>query len=164
MAATIKQREVDMIGEIDAMEKSKDFALAAQVSELQWLGEALGRGLRDLGRLRDMSSDAVVVVEVGSVLEKRGELERAVRLNPAETSMIRLDHNIVELRRALASAGKIATETAPPTKVPFLPVSGISSWGRNKNTSSCQRHIYLLHLWFRFVLGTASSCSCFAGR
>ena len=55
---------------MDAMEKGKDFGLAAQVSELQWRAEALGRGLRDLARLRVEASDAVVVVEGGALLEQ----------------------------------------------------------------------------------------------
>ena len=101
------QREEKVLAEVDAMEKGKDFGLAAQVSELQWRAEELGRGLRDLARLRAEASDAVVVVEGGALLEKREELEKELWM---ESSAVRVEVDVEGLMKVIAAVGKVKTD------------------------------------------------------
>ena len=100
------QREAEVLSEVDAMEKGKDFGLAAQVSELQWRVEALGRAVQDLARLRAEASDAVVVVEGGALLRKREELEKEVGTDAVESSAVRVDVDVEGLKKAIAAVGK----------------------------------------------------------
>ena len=101
----VRQREAEVFAEVDAVEKRKDFALAAQVSELQWRAEALGRGLRDLGRLRDETSDTVVVVEGQALLGRRGELEE--KIGKVESSIVRFEADVLSLKKTIAAAGAV---------------------------------------------------------
>ena len=99
-----------MLAEVDVMEKEKDFALSAQVSELQWRAEALGRGLQDLTRLRQTeASDDVIVTEGRALLGKRGELEKKITARAAESSAIRVKVDMVAVKQTIAASGRVVT-------------------------------------------------------
>ena len=114
--AAAKQREAELLAEVDEMEKGKDFALSAQVSALQWRGEALGRGVQELQRVLDETNDAVVAVEGSKVLARRGELEEDIEEAAVESAAVELAVDAKALRRAIAGAGRVQTQTAPAAK------------------------------------------------
>ena len=102
-----------MLGNIDAMEKSRDFELAAQVAEMQLRHEALGRALSDATRLlSEEESEGNVIVGAARVLEARAELEKMVVPVPAKSILLSVDMDVKELKRAVSAVGKVTTKVS----------------------------------------------------
>ena len=116
IVAAAKKREFELLAEVDEMEKEKDFALSAQVSALQWRGEALGRGMQELKLVLGETNDAVVVVEGSKVLAKREELEEEMEEEAVESATVKLEVDSEALMRAIAGAGSVKTQAAPAAK------------------------------------------------